>query len=210
MLRQARASVLALTFSASLLTARPAPCAEPSAVDRPPPAHAVASDRRRIFVGVVGFLALVLGSVGFYLVRRQRKNEAPPALPPPQPSPAPDVATVQEAAPSGMVMVCPTCRRELEPEARYCKFDGNRLVGVQDGVELRGPSGGICPTCEHGFDPGVATCPTHGEELVPWALWQEEAGEEDGMRKICPVCGSQYAGSSGFCGADGTALETVN
>ena len=115
-LRQARASVLALTFSASLLTARPAPCAEPSAVDRPPPAHAVASDRRRIFVGVVGFLALVLGSVGFYLVRRQRKNEAPPALPPPQPSPAPDVATVQEAAPSGMVMVCPTCRRQPRTE----------------------------------------------------------------------------------------------
>ena len=114
----------------------------------------------------------------------------------------------------------PALERAVELSAERLAGGSGRLVlvgagasgriAVQDGVELRGPSGGICPTCEHGFDPGVATCPTHGEELVPWALWQEEAGEEDGMRKICPVCGSQYAGSSGFCGADGTALETVN
>jgi hypothetical protein len=211
-LRQARASLVALTFGASLLATRPAPCAEPEALGRPLPAQSSSgTERRRIFVGVVGFLALVLGGVGLFLVRRNRRQSVGPGPgPEPEPAPGPTVATVAQPT-AGVVMVCPTCRQEFESDARYCKFDGNRLVGVQDGVELRGPTGGICPTCGHGFDPGVATCPSHGDELVPWALCQrdEDDGEDD-MRKICPVCGSQYLGSSGFCGADGTALETVN
>ncbi len=170
-LRQARASLIALTFGASLLATRPAPCAEPEALGRPAPAQgSLGSERRRIFVGVVGFLALVLGSVGLYLVRRNR-TQNPGAAPEPalEPGPGPTVASVEEPAPGvvGVVMVCPTCRHEFEADARYCKFDGNRLVGVQDGVELRGPAGGICPTCGHGFDPGVATCPSHGDELDP-------------------------------------------
>jgi hypothetical protein len=103
-----------------------------------------------------------------------------------------------------------TCREEYPPDAQFCPNDGNRLVKQQEG-DARMPAGGICPVCGQGFDPGVITCPTHDEELVPAAVYYATRGSEPPVdKKICPVCGTQYTGQSGFCGTDGAALVPVN
>ena len=107
-------------------------------------------------------------------------------------------------------MQCPTCREEFGLEARFCKLDGNRLVPVRVGTEARGPTGGICPICGQGFDPGVPVCPVHQEELVPAPVYNAARQSSGSYPKICPTCGIQYQNGSGFCGADGSALVTVN
>lgn len=180
------------------------------------PSQTRASDRRRVFVGVVGFAALVLGLSGLWLVRRSRQKAQP--TPPAEPiSPSPIVTRVEvppPARPSSpaaeALMLCPTCRTEYGRESRFCKLDGNRLVAVRDGADTRGPTGGVCPVCEQGFDPGVASCPVHDEELVPAGAHRAQERPSSQYPKICPTCGVQYQNGSGFCGADGSALVTVN
>jgi predicted amidophosphoribosyltransferase len=108
-------------------------------------------------------------------------------------------------------MICPTCREEYPADAQFCPNDGNRLVRFQEGADPRQPAGGICPVCGQGFDPGVVSCPTHDEELVPPAVYLAMRDSEPPVdKKICPVCGAQYSGQSGFCGTDGAALVPVN
>lgn len=174
-------------------------------------AHA-ASDRRRVFVGVVGFAALVFGLAGLWMVRRSRR--APERGE--QSAPPPTVVVKRTAAepprpPSAAgSMICPTCRGEYGAESRFCKLDGNRLVAAREGADARGPSGGVCPVCEQGYDPGIASCPVHDEELVPAGIRHAEERPSGQYPKICPTCGVQYPNGSGFCGADGSALVTVN
>jgi hypothetical protein len=110
-------------------------------------------------------------------------------------------------------MFCPSCRREYPPGTAHCSFDANRLVAIQGHEALMtGPAGGICPTCHRGFNPGVKTCPHDGDELVPApASTATVAISVDPRRgKICPSCGTQYPGTSGFCSADGTQLVMLN
>lgn len=171
------------------------------------------SQRRRMFVAVVGLAALVIGVTGLWLLVRSRRRAAEmpaetqrtPArtLPPPSSAPAPPAPK-----PGPVVPVCPTCRAEYGPEALYCSRDGNRLVPGSDGE--RGPTGGICPVCGQGFDPGIQSCPVHDEELVPAPLYDPAPTSAASSPKICPTCGVQYRNGSGFCGADGSALVTVN
>jgi hypothetical protein len=165
-------------------------------------------DRRRTFVAVVGGLALLLGGIGLVLVLRSRRRRARQSLEPPAPAPSP-VSLPIPSTPGAMV--CPTCRDEYPPEAIYCPTDGNRLVRLQDGADPRGPTGGICPVCGQGFDPGIMLCPTHEEEVVPPAVYFAMRESDPPFdKKICPVCGAQYSGQSGFCGTDGAALVPVN
>lgn len=206
--------VLAFGLSGgSIVAAQPsaapsASAAEAARVDRQR-AEVRAAERRRIFIGVVGFAALVFGLTGLLLVRRSRRNGK---LQEPEPSAlAPVVARVEAtSAPPAGKMVCPTCREEYEATARFCKSDGNRLVPVREGVDPRAPTGGICPVCAQGYDPGVPVCPVHQEELVPAGLAREAPESRSSYPKICPTCGVQYSGRSGFCGADGSALVTIN
>jgi hypothetical protein len=166
-------------------------------------------------VGLVGFAALVLGVTGLVWLRRARRKPAE------EPELAPvatrTVVRVEQASPAaeprsalGALMLCPTCRAEYAGDSRFCKFDGNRLVGVGREAESRGPAGGICPVCEQGYDPGVASCPVHDEDLVPARAAPREERPSGQYPKICPTCGIQYPGGSGFCDADGSALVTVN
>ncbi|MBK9000995.1 MAG: hypothetical protein IPM35_35180 [Myxococcales bacterium] len=166
---------------------------------------------------MVGFAALVLGLAGLWLVRRSRRSlpEPPEAEPPP---PSPIVTQIragsaprEPAVPAAEAMLlCPTCRAEYGAESRFCKFDGNRLVVVSRGTDTRGPAGGVCPVCEQGYDPGVVSCPVHDEELVPAGAHRAQERPSGQYPKICPTCGVQYPNGSGFCGADGSALVTVN
>ena len=169
-----------------------------------------------MFVAVVGGALLVFGAVGAWLALRSRRRrleqergqaerEAPP--------PAPQAVTVGQRSPppakTEIVLQCPTCRRDYGPEALFCSRDGNRLVPVRDSVE-RGPTGGVCPICKQGYDPGVHLCPLHDEELIPAPLFENAPDSGGTSPKICPTCGVQYRNGSGFCGADGSALVTVN
>lgn len=216
------------TVAVALLAAAAAfvPCSILRAASEDPPAtrsaqsregHATAADRRRTFVGVVGFAALVLGLAGLWLVRRSRRPLAEPATAE-APVPSPVVTRLRTSSaprePAGpgaeAVLLCPTCRAEYGPESRFCKFDGNRLVAVSRGTDTRGPAGGICPVCEQGYDPGVVSCPVHDEELVPAGAHRAPERPSGQYPKICPTCGVQYPNGSGFCGADGSALVTVN
>ena len=163
--------------------------------------------RRRTFVAVVGGLALLLGIVGLVLVMRGRKKKksALPTVTATDPGPA-----VRPVVTTSGVLVCPTCREEYPLDAQFCPTDGNRLVRL-DGADTRVPAGGICPVCGQGFDPGVVTCPTHDEELLPPAAYFAMRDSQPAIeKKICPVCGTQYSGQSGFCGTDGAALVPVN
>ena len=73
------------------------------------------------------------------------------------------------------------------------------------------PSGAVCPVCGQGYDPGISVCPKHDEPLVPPAVYQSnQRGAPTKTRKICPVCGAQFPGESGFCGTCGAALVPVN
>lgn len=165
------------------------------------------NSRRRWFVAIVGGLALALGLVGLTLVlrgRKKRDDTEPTAA-------APTAVERREPASERGVMACPTCREEYPPDAQFCPNDGNRLVRLQDGGDPRAPSGGICPVCGQGFDPGIVVCPTHEEELLPPAAYFAMRDSEPPVdKKICPVCGAQYPGQSGFCGTDGAALVPVN
>jgi hypothetical protein len=198
--------MLSSISSAGPESARPAASAHRAAA-----AGQLAQERRRVFVGVVGFAALALGLTGLWLVRRSRARptesleETAPILtqlgPPSEP--------VRSSKPGG-TMVCPTCRTDYTAEARFCKLDGNRLVSWREGTDPRGPAGGICPVCGQGYDPGISSCPIHQEELIPVALYQPRERASGSFPKICPTCGVQYPNGSGFCGADGSALVTVN
>lgn len=158
--------------------------------------------RRTLFIGIVGGAALVLGVLGFALVRRARRAGPPSSRREPAPlteRPAPRPGTT-----------CPTCREEYPAGAQFCPVDGNRLVPIgQAGGPLQ--SGSVCPICGQGFDPGVGVCPKHDEPLIPRAVYASRnrpAAAE--TRKICPVCGTQFTGESQFCGKCGAALVPVN
>jgi hypothetical protein len=199
-----------LAASASVSALEPPGRSDAPAV-RASASSAGASDRRRTFVGVVGFAALVFGLAGLWLVRRSRRR----ARVEPEVAAAGPVSTEVKADPaispaSGAAMQCPTCREEYGLDARFCKLDGNRLVAVRTGTDARGPTGGICPVCGQGFDPGIPVCPAHGEELVPAPVYNAGRRISGSYPKICPTCGIQYPSGSGFCGADGSALVTIN
>jgi ribosomal protein S27AE len=159
--------------------------------------------RRTLFIGLVGGAALLLGVLGFVMVRRGR-NRRPAGIPE-----APAEAPVERRQPRRGT-VCPTCREEYPPGAEFCPVDGNRLVTLDHaGSSLA--TGLVCPVCGQGFDPGVNVCPKHDEPLVPPAVLASRAAEPvKATRKICPVCGMQYGGESQFCGKCGAALVPVN
>jgi hypothetical protein len=56
----------------------------------------------------------------------------------------------------------------------------------------------------------VQICPVHQEELVPAPVYHAAQRMGGSYPKICPTCGVQYPNGSGFCGNDGSALETIN
>lgn len=164
-----------------------------------------AQDRRRLFIGVVGGAALLLGVLGFVLVRRGRgKRFAAASGPIVEP-----VVALAPRTPRG-TKICPTCREEYSDDAQFCPTDGNRLV-LASGKDAPSPGGGVCPVCGHGYDPGISVCPKHQEELVPVAVYTTARAQATLItRKICPVCGSQFGGESEFCGRCGASLVPVN
>ncbi|HVR20352.1 MAG TPA: zinc ribbon domain-containing protein [Polyangiaceae bacterium] len=164
-----------------------------------------AERNRTLFVALVGAAALILGLVGLALVQRSRRanRRARSTGPTSQRVPA-------SARSAAGTMVCPTCRDELPAGAQFCPKDGNRLMPLSSSGDLV-PSGAVCPVCGQGFDPGVSICPKHEEPLVPPAVYQSnQRSAPTRTRKICPVCGAQFPGESGFCGTCGAALVPVN
>ena len=165
-----------------------------------------AERHRTLFVALVGGAALVLGLVGLVLVQRSRRENLR--------GPASQGPASRRSAPARVAangMVCPTCRDEYPAGAQFCAKDGNRLMPLGASGDI-GPSGAVCPVCGQGYDPGVAVCPKHDEPLVPPAVYQSRQASAPATRtrKICPVCGAQFPGDSGFCGTCGAALVPVN
>jgi hypothetical protein len=165
-----------------------------------------ARSRRTTFVAIVGAAALILGVLGLILVARSRKQARAPAG---FAAPELERGTPSEAARIGGT-ICPTCREEYPADAQFCPLDGNRLTSIIPDAETRGPAGGVCPVCGQGFDPGVTSCPKHDEELVPVAVYRAPLAQAPEPAKVCPICGTQYAGDGRFCGRDGAALVPMN
>jgi hypothetical protein len=165
-----------------------------------------AEEHRTLFVALVGGVALILGLVGLLLVQRSRRASL---REPPSAGPRTPRVPTQAASTAGGV-VCPTCREEFPAGAQFCPRDGNRLTPLASNAAL-GPSGAVCPVCGQGYDPGVSVCPKHDEPLVPPGVYQSnQRNAPTKTRKICPVCGAQFPGDSGFCGTCGAALVPVN
>jgi len=161
--------------------------------------------KTRWFVAIAGACALLLGSLGFLLVRRSRLAPEPVFADAPSRPRAP--------LPGGGVKACPTCREEFPAEAEFCPNDGNRLV--EQTTLGAGPGGSVCPVCGRGFNPGTQTCPDHGEELVPAAAFAAARAPTLGVtlaitRTICPVCGKQYTSETRFCGECGAGVVPIN
>ncbi|HVY32672.1 MAG TPA: hypothetical protein VHB79_39320 [Polyangiaceae bacterium] len=161
-------------------------------------------EKTRTFVAIAGAAALVLGLLGFLLVRRRA---APESVPPS------DSPSRPRAAPGAGPKACPTCREEFPPEAEFCPNDGNRLV--PQNLLGAGPGGSVCPTCGRGFNPGTTSCPEHGEELIPAAAYVATRAPALGQtlaitKTICPVCGTQFGGETKFCGECGCAVVPIN
>lgn len=157
-------------------------------------------------VAAIGALALAFGVLGLVLSRRSRKKSAAPVsqrLPPSSRAPTLAVMPPQHGK------LCPTCRNEYAIHEEFCAVDGNRLIPLGPETAF-GPPGGICPICGQGFDPGVAACPKHQEPLIPAALAAAGQRPALGVRKICPVCGAQFAADSQFCGQCGAVLVPIN
>ena len=160
------------------------------------------------FVAAIGALALAFGVLGLVLSRRSRRKSAAPVsqrLPPSSAEPTLAVG----AMPAQHGKLCPTCRNEYAVHEEFCAVDGNRLIPLGPETQF-GPPGGICPICGQGFDPGVAACPKHQEPLIPAALAAAGQRPALGARKICPVCGAQFAADSQFCGQCGAVLVPIN
>ena len=171
--------------------------------------------RKKLFIGVGGTLALALGIFGFVAIRRARRAQRLTPLPPARlatsgTGPGEPRAQPARAEPA-KGMVCPTCREEYPPEAKFCANDGNRLIPLQRGLGVA-PAGGVCPVCGQGYDPGISICPKHDEPLVPAVVHGSAQNENrvTATRKICPVCGAQFSGESQFCGNCGASLVPVN
>jgi RNA polymerase subunit RPABC4/transcription elongation factor Spt4 len=163
-------------------------------------------EKTRTFVAIAGAAALVLGLLGFLLVRRR---PAPESVPPEDSPSRPRAAAPPGAGPKA----CPTCREEFPPEAEFCPNDGNRLV--PQNLLGAGPGGSVCPTCGRGFNPGTTACPEHGEELIPAAAYAATRAPALGQtlaitRTICPVCGTQFGGETKFCGECGAGVVPIN
>jgi hypothetical protein len=170
--------------------------------------------RKKLFIGIVGALALGLGVFGFIAMQRARRAQRPTPLPPrPQVSGTGTAELRVPVVPAEPVkgMLCPTCREEYPAEAKFCANDGNRLVPLQRGLGVA-PAGGVCPVCGQGYDPGISTCPKHDEPLIPPVVSGAVQNENraTGDRKICPVCGARFSGESQFCGNCGASLVPVN
>jgi hypothetical protein len=163
--------------------------------------------RKRVFVVVMGVLALLLGGVGLVMARRSRRRRVQAAGQTGQSG----AASVALSDPMPAVMICPTCQREYPPQMTCCPADGDQLVAPRGGDTLGEPLGGVCPACGQGFDAGTQTCPHHGEELIPAALYAAgQQAQPPPTRKICPVCGCQFEGDAEFCGKDGATLVPIN
>jgi hypothetical protein len=166
-----------------------------------------APTKKRWFVGIAGACALLLGSLGFLLVRRSRRPVDVAG------EPAPVRVRTGTMPSAGMGKACPTCREEFPAEAEFCPNDGNRLVAQT--TLGTGPGGSVCPVCGRGFNPGTLTCPEHGEELVPAAAFTAARAPALGStvfitRTICPVCGKQFSGETRFCGECGAGVVPIN
>ncbi len=119
-------------------------------------------------------------------------------------------------------MLCLTCRREYEPNARFCPFDSTRLASVAEGSAPEAAAaapGMVCPACHRGYEAGTRFCPHDSEELVPHGLAEASraramanaAWRPGGAKgKICPSCASRYDVDATFCGKDGSELVLVN
>ena len=163
--------------------------------------------RKVKFVAAIGALALAFGVLGLVLSRRSRRKSAAPVSQRMPPSSRAPTLAVTPAAQYGKV--CPTCRNEYAMHEEFCATCGNRLIPLGPETAF-GPPGGICPICGQGYDPGVAACPKHQEPLIPAALAAAGQHPALGPRKICPVCGAQFAADSQFCGQCGAVLVPIN
>ena len=134
-----------------------------------------AQQRKALFVGLVGALAVALGGVALVLLRRGRTTATgsddmgatgPRAVPPTQRSPV----TAR--------LLCPVCGATEPPgAAQFCPHDGTKLVSE---AEHRAPAppaapvtpvppaarGTVCPTCGTRYEAGATFCGRDGTALV--------------------------------------------
>jgi hypothetical protein len=169
----------------------------------------VASDRKHIFVALVGGVAAALALGAFILFRKSRstaptnltadprRGTSSPASVASPSGPAPSVPQSPPGFGPGSTQVVPP--EELE-SVRGKMAAGPPGGGFGGGMTIAVPGPGEGPrfggmTIEASGPPGAAP-------LRP--------SPPPNPRTLCPVCGTEYGPESRFCGKDGATLVPMN
>jgi hypothetical protein len=155
-------------------------------------AQDLATDRKHVFVALVGAVATALAVFGFFLLRRARKaaalRPAPVTAPPAAEATMPVVH--QKAGLGSTQMITP----DFGPS-------GPSTVGAGPPREGFGGMTMVVP------GPGEGP-PVGGMTMA--AAPPEATAARQKRRTLCPVCGTEYGPESKFCGKDGATLVPLN
>jgi hypothetical protein len=109
-------------------------------------------------------------------------------------------------------MHCEVCKRQFEPGALHCPFDGSRLKPFREISHQNAKGGLICPVCRRGYPKNFVQCPDDNAYLIPYSVFRSSKSGDKATKekaKICPVCQATYHEDDMFCVHDGAKLEPI-
>jgi hypothetical protein len=157
-------------------------------------AQDLATDRKHIFVALVGVVAAALAVFGFLLFRRSRKAQAAA-------QPAAATSNVPSHSPAGPMINKPA------------GLGSTQMISPD--FEQAGPNTAAAGPPREGFGgmtvivPGPEQGPPVGGMTIAAAPPEATAARQR-ARTLCPMCGMEYGPESKFCGKDGATLVPLN
>jgi hypothetical protein len=176
----------------------------------PTVAKDLASDRKHIFVALVGAVAAALAIGAFILFRKSRSSALSAGADPRRVTPPPSVPSPSAPSPSG-----PLSSGPQTPPAMAFGPGSTQVVPPEAMGPTRGAMGG--GAAGGGFGGGMTIAvPGPGEGPRFGGMTIEASGPPGAApvrpqpKTLCPVCGTEYGPESRFCGKDGATLVPMN
>lgn len=171
-----------------------------------------ARERRFLFVAIVASALVVLGAVGFFLLRRSRKAAALAEA-----ASRRHEERVEEALRRRKAQEDEHASKQRAHEESLAAAEAARAArAARKAAEASAnaprktadppPKDRVCPRCHEAFASPMSFCPHDGIALVP----NTGATATAKRGKICPTCGDRFDGAAEFCGKDGAQLVHIN